>query len=473
MRKYFSTKKAHTEISYSLRKTMLAFTKTSLQTLKKGVSTITRKEFATANGARQVVVVDGVRTPFKKSSGNYDDFKPYDLGRRVIKAVVDRNALNPEDIDYVTFGTVIQEVKTHNLARECALGAGLPKTVPAHTVSMACISSSQAITSGAEKILSGKADIVLAGGAESFSDVPIKYSPKLRKRLLQAPKAMKKGAGGILGLLKGLNAADFAPEPPAISNFITGEVMGHSADRLASRFGVTREEQDGFAMASHHNASKAHEAGHLKDQLVSVDGTLDDNGVRGDSELKDYAKMKPAFIKPHGTITAANASFLTDGASCSLIMSDSKAKEMNLTPKSILKDWNYVAVDPFEELLLAPAFCIAKLLKDNNLTVDDIDVWEIHEAFAGQVLANLKAMESDEFSAERFDGYDNAVGTIPREKLNSWGGSLSIGHPFGATGSRLVTTVTNRLHAEGGKYGICSACADSGLGSGMLIEIAK
>ena len=446
------------------------FCKSVSSTAPRQARYITSRVFSTT--PRQVVVVDGVRTPFKKSSGEYDDFKPYDSGRRVIKAIMDRNTLNPEDVDYVTFGTVIQEVKTHNLARECALGAGLPNTIPAHTVSMACISSSQAITSGAEKILSGKADVILAGGAESFSDVPIKYGPKLRKRLIQAPKAMKKGPAGALGLLKGLGAKDFAPEPPAISNFITGEVMGHSADRLAAKFGVTREEQDEFAMASHHNAANAHEKGFLENQLIRVTKSMSDDGVRGGSQIDDYKKMKPAFVKPHGTITAANASFLTDGASCSLIMSSTKANELGLNPLSVLKDWNYVAVDPFDELLLAPAFCVAKILKDNNLTVADIDVWEIHEAFAGQVLANLKALESEEFCKDRF-GWDAAVGTIPRDKLNQWGGSLSIGHPFGATGSRLVTTTSERLKAEGGRYGICTACADSGLGSGMLIEIAK
>ena len=420
---------------------------------------------------RQVVVVDGVRTPFKRSSTDFDNLKAYDLGRIAIKGLMDKTALKPSDVDYVSFGTVIQEVKTHNLARECALGAGLLKTTPAHTVSMACISSNQAITTAAEKILSGRADVVLAGGAETMSDAPIRYNEKMRKRLIGAGKAMKKGpVGGLKHFSKDFSLKELVPEAPAVANFITGEVMGHSADRLAAKFGISREAQDKFAKKSHDSAAEAHTEGLLKSQIVPVNGNSEDNGVRGGSPIEDYQKLKPAFIKPHGTITAANASFMSDGASCSLIMSNTKAEELGMKPMAILKDWNYHAVDPFEELLLAPAFCIAQILKDNDLTIDDVGVWEIHEAFAGQVLANLAALASDEFSASRFDGYDKAVGKIPHDQINNWGGSLSIGHPFGATGSRLVTNLANRLQRENKKYGICAACADSGLGNATLLE---
>jgi|EP00942_MAST-04A_sp_MAST-4A-sp1_P011443 acetyl-CoA acyltransferase len=444
-----------------------------VQNINHAMKRTTMRTFATKAKAtpRHVVVVDGVRTPFKRSSTDFDDMKAYDLGRIAIKGLMDKTALKPSDIDYVSFGTVIQEVKTHNLARECALGAGLLKTTPAHTVSMACISSNQAITTGAEKILSGRADVILAGGAETMSDAPIRYNERMRKRLIGAGKAMKKGPiGGLKHFSKGFSMKELVPEAPAVSNFITGEVMGHSADRLAAKFGITREAQDEFAKKSHDCAATAHKEGLLASQIVPVNGNSEDNGVRGGTTMEDYQKLKPAFIKPHGTITAANASFMSDGASCSLIMSNTKAEELDMKPMAILKDWNYHAVDPFEELLLAPAFCIAKILKSNNLTVDDIDVWEIHEAFAGQVLANLAALESDEFSSTRFDGYDKAVGKIPHSKINNWGGSLSIGHPFGATGSRLVTTLANRLQRENKKYGICAACADSGLGNATLLE---
>jgi acetyl-CoA acyltransferase len=337
---------------------------------------------------------------------------------------------------------------------------------------MACISSNQAISTGAEKILSGRADVVLAGGVETFSDVPIRFQRRLRQKLIKAPKAMKKGPPALIQhMLKDLKASDLAPEAPAIKNFLTEEVMGNSSDRLSARFGVSREAQDEFAVRSHTNAHAAHLEGMLDEQIVAVNGDKTDNGVRGDSSVADLARLKPAFIKPHGTHTPGNSSFLTDGAAANLLMSETKCKEMGVAPLAYLKDWTFQAVDPFEDLLLGPAFCIPKLLVDNGLTIDDIDVWEIHEAFAGQVLSNMTAIASTKFAQESL-GLDKAVGEIPTDKLNLWGGSLSIGHPFGATGSRITTTAANRLHREDGKLAIVAACADSGLAYGGLIERA-
>lgn len=427
---------------------------------------------AAAREERKVAIVDGVRTPFKTSGSDYNDMMVYDLSKIAMKAILDRTAMDPSQVDYVTWGNVIQEVKTSNVARDAALAAGFPKNVPAHTCTMACISSNQAISTGAEKILSGRADVVLAGGVETFSDVPIRFPRRMRAKLIKAPKAFKKGpVPGMQHMLNDLRLTDLAPEAPAIKNFLTGEIMGHSSDRLSARFGVSREAQDEFALRSHQNAATAHAEGMLKDQIVPVNGSVEDNGVRGESTMADMAKLKPAFIKPHGTHTAANSSFLTDGAAATLIMSDSKAQELGMAPQAYLKDWTFQAVDPFEDLLLGPALCIPKLLKDNGLTIDDIDVWEIHEAFAGQVLSNLTAINSDKF-AQEYLGLDKAVGEIPMDKLNKWGGSLSIGHPFGATGSRITTTAANRLQREDGKLAIVAACADSGLAYGALLERA-
>ena len=322
-----------------------------LHSVNNAIKRTTIRSFATSASPRQVVVVDGVRTPFKRSSTDFDNLKAYDLGRIAIKGLMDKTALKPSDIDYVSFGTVIQEVKTHNLARECALGAGLLKTTPAHTVSMACISSNQAITTAAEKILSGRADVVLAGGAETMSDAPIRYNEKMRKRLIGAGKAMKKGPVGMVNhFSKGFSVKELVPEAPAVANFITGEVMGHSADRLAAKFGISREQQDEFAKKSHDSAAAAHAEGLLKSQIVPVNGNSEDNGVRGGTSMEDYSKLKPAFIKPHGTITAANASFMSDGASCSLIMSNTKAEEMGMK-LAVLKDWNYHARRPFRRIV--------------------------------------------------------------------------------------------------------------------------
>lgn len=381
--------------------------------------------------------------------------------------------MDGSELDNVIWGNVIQEVKTSNVAREAALGAGIPKNIPAHTVTMACISSNQAITSGAEKILSGRADVILAGGVETFSDVPIRFQRRLRQKLIKAPKVLKKGPVAVLQhLLKDLKVGDLAPEAPAIKNFLTQEVMGHSSDRLAQRFGVSRHEQDEFAVASHQNAETATAEGMLDNQICAVNGDKTDNGIRQGIKYEDMSRLKPVFIKPHGTHTPGNSSFLTDGAAATLLMSSTKCAELNIQPLAYLKDWTFQAVDPFEDLLLGPAFCIPKLLKDNGLTIADIDVWEIHEAFAGQVLANLNAVNSTKFATDNLVGWDQKVGEIPMDKLNSWGGSLAIGHPFGATGARITTNACNRLQREDGKYAIIAACADSGLAYGGLIERA-
>ncbi|EQC38678.1 hypothetical protein SDRG_04374 [Saprolegnia diclina VS20] len=418
---------------------------------------------------RRAVVVDGVRLPFHKTSTVYEDMMAYDLMRESIKGLLNKTALNPADVDYVICGTVIQEVRTSNIAREAALGAGIPKHIPAHTVTQACISSSQAISQAADKIVAGGMDIIVAGGVETFSDVPIRFARPLRKRMIGAAKAMKGGPAGILKLLKGLKAADFSPEAPAIKNFHTNEVMGNSSDRLAARFGVTRKEMDELSIQSHLNAAKAHAEGKYDGEIIPFKGSTAENGINPNTSIEKLTSLKPAFVKPHGTHTAGNSSFLTDGSAATLIMSETKALELGYTPKSIILDSTFVGVDPFDSLLLGPAYGIAKVLKKHNLTLSDIDHFEIHEAFAGQVLANLNALADEEFCKTEFD-WPTAVGKVDKSKLNTWGGSLALGHPFGATGSRLVNTASNKLVKEGGKYAILAACADSGLAYVGLLQ---
>jgi acetyl-CoA acetyltransferase family protein len=358
-------------------------------------------------------------------------------------------------------------VRTSNIAREAALGAGIPDGVPAHTVTMACISANQAIATGASYIMSGQADVVLAGGVETMSDVPIRFSRGLRQRMLASRKA--RGFGDYLKLLKGLSLKDLAPEAPAIAEFSTGEVMGHSSDRLAARWGVTRKEQDEFALRSHHNAAAASKDGRLAREIVPVDGIQEDTGVRGDSTIEKLSSLKPAFVRPHGTHTAANSSFLTDGASAVLIMRESKAKALGYEPLAAIKDWIFVSQDPREELLLGPAYAISRILARNNLKQSQVAVWELHEAFAGQVLSNLRALESEKFATE-LAKVKRAVGSVDMAKINTMGGSLSIGHPFGATGGRLITTTANRMIDENGEFGILAACAAGGQGHAMILE---
>ncbi|CAE7315076.1 hypothetical protein FNF27_00156 [Cafeteria roenbergensis] len=428
-----------------------------------------RRELSTAasKGKDRIVLVDGVRTPFHPSGTLFNNYIAQDLGRFAIKGLLARTGINPAELDYVTYGNVIQEVRTSNIARESALGAGIPDTVPAHTVSMACISANQAITTGAAYIHAGQAEMVVAGGAETMSDVPIRWSRPVRQRMLASRKARK--PADFLKLLKGLKLADLAPEAPAIAEFSTGEVMGHSSDRMAARFGVTRAEQDEFALRSHHNAAKATADGILKEEIMPVDGVQEDTGVRGDSTLAKLNSLKPAFVRPHGTHTAANSSFLTDGASAVLLMKESRAKAMGFTPLAAIKDFIYVSQDPSEELLLGPAYAIAKLMKRCGLGANEIGVWELHEAFAGQVLSNLRALESDSFAADKAKT-GKKVGSVDMDKINAHGGSLSIGHPFGATGGRIITTTANRMNRENSEFGILAACAAGGQGHAMILE---
>ncbi|KAH1173894.1 trifunctional enzyme subunit beta, mitochondrial-like [Mauremys mutica] len=429
------------------------------------------KKTLAKNGVKNIVVVDGVRIPFLQSGTSYADLMPHDLARASLQGLLNRTNVPKEVVDYIVYGTVIQEVKTSNVAREAALGAGFSDKTPAHTVTMACISSNQAMTTGVGLIASGQCDVVVAGGVELMSDVPIRHSRKMRKTLLSLNRA--KTLGQRLALFAKIRPDYFAPELPAVAEFSTSETMGHSADRLAAAFAISRVEQDEYALRSHTLARKAQDEGLLTDvipfKVPGKDTVIKDNGVRP-SSMEQMGKLKAAFVKPYGTVTAANSSFLTDGASAVLMMSEEKALAMGYKPKAYLRDFVYVSQDPKDQLLLGPTYGTPKVLERAGLTLADIDVFEFHEAFAGQILANLKAMDSDWF-AQNYMGRKSKVGAPPLEKFNTWGGSLSLGHPFGATGCRLVMTAAHRLKKEGGQYGVVAACAAGGQGHAMIVEL--
>jgi acetyl-CoA acyltransferase len=391
----------------------------------------------------------------------------YDLARLALQGLLTKTGVSPKTVDYVLMGQVIQEAKVPNIAKDAAMGAGFPVSTTAHTVSQACISANQAICTGISQIQTGVSDVVVAGGVETFSDVPIRFSRNVRSRMLAMNKA--KGMSKKLGLLRGLKLADAAPEVPAIANFTTGEVMGHSSDRLADMFGVSRQDQDEFSLRSHQLGAKAHADGIYADELIPYKGETMETGIRGEATKEKLASLKPAFVKPYGTVTAANASYLTDGASAVLMMSEDKAKELGFQPKAYLRDWTFVSCDPFDQLLLGPTYATTKVLRQAGISLKEIDVIEFHEAFAAQILSNLTALNSDKFYEKNLPGIDK-VGAVPMEKFNTHGGSLSIGHPFGATGARLVTTVANRLEREDGRFGLIAACADGGIGHACLIE---
>jgi acetyl-CoA acetyltransferase family protein len=422
---------------------------------------------------REVVFVEGGRTPFLRAQTEFKSLSAYDLGRIAISGLINKTKLDGEAVDHVWYGNVIQDINTSNVAREASLAAGLPDNIPATTVSMACISSNVALTSAVDAIASGQIRSAIVGGVEVMSDIPIRFRKKFRQKLLETQKY--RGPGDWLGFLKGLRPSDLLPEIPSISEFSTGETMGQSCDKMCAKYGVTREEQDAFALRSHLRAAKASDVRQLEAEIFPVpikngeELIKTDNGIRRDSTIEKLSSLRPAFVKPHGTVTAGNASFLTDGASAALVMEKEVALKLGYKPKAIIRSYSYVAQRPDDELLIGPAKAVPLVLDEMKLTMDDIDVFEFHEAFAGQVVTVLKALASDEFAKDRL-GRKAKVGDVPMEKLNTHGGSLSIGHPFAATGIRIVTTAANRLIAEEGRYALIAACAAGGQGHAMVIE---
>ena len=422
---------------------------------------------------QKVVLIDGCRTPFLRSGTAYMDLMSYQLGGFAIRGLLTKTGIEPSIVDTVIMGNVISNVQTPNVAREAALMAGVPNTTPCRTVSQACISANRAIADGCLEIMTGQADVVIAGGVDHTSDAPIQFPRKMRKKLFKAQR--NKTLGDNLKFISTLRLSDFVPEAPKVAEYSTKRVMGQDCDIMAARFEVSREEQDEFAVRSHQLAAKAQEAGHLSKEMTTVNlppkfKAIDkDNGVRGNSSIEKVSKLRPAFDKKFGTLTAANSSFLTDGGAAVLLMSEAKAKELGLTPKAEVVDFVFTGQRLEDELLLGPTYAVSKLLQRQHLTFEDIDVIEFHEAFAGQILANLKALASDDFAKANL-GRTEAVGQVPMEKFNLWGGSLSIGHPFGATGARLMTTTVNRLHHENGQLGLLAACAAGAHGHAMLIR---
>jgi acetyl-CoA acyltransferase len=422
----------------------------------------------------RVAVVRGLRTPFAKSGTHYAHLSALDLGKLVVAELVQRSGIDPNSIQEVVFGNVIPSVKAPNIAREIVLGTGLPRKVPGYTVSKACASSNQAITSAADMIFRGYADIVVAGGSESLSDIPILFSKNFADALVSSSK--QKSVGGKLGSFRKIRPKDLAPDAPAIAESTTGLTMGESAEKMAKENGITREAQDKFALQSHHRAAEATASGRFKEEVMTVlvppgydDVVETDNLIRGDSTLEAMAKLRPVFDRKYGTITAANASPLTDGAAAVILMSEDKAKALGIKPIGFIKSYAYAATDPFDQLLQGPVFALPVALERAKISLKDIGVIEMHEAFAAQVLSNIQWIGSKKIAQERL-GRSEPVGDIDPEKINLTGGSIALGHPFGATGSRIVTTVCNELQRTGQQYGLVTVCAAGGMGVAMVLE---
>lgn len=421
---------------------------------------------------RTVVVVGGCRTPFLRSGTGYADLMAYELGAMALSGLLQRYRIDPAIVDRVILGTVLGEPRTTNLAREAALACGIPPSCPAFTVTAACASSNVAIQSAVEAIACGAADVVVAGGAETLSDVPIRFGREVRKRMIQSQKA--KGVLDYVRLLQGLSLKDLVPDTPAIAEFSTGLTMGQSAERLAKGLGLTRREQDIWALKSHQKAATATEAGLYRGQVVparvppSFAAIEADNGVRGDTTLEKLSSLPPAFDRNFGTVTAGNSSFLTDGAAACLLMSAEKAEELGVSPLARVVSMSLVAMDPLEELLLGPTASVPEALDAADAPLGEVGVWEVHEAFAAPALALLKLLADKTWCRERL-GRKEALGKIDPKKVNAWGGSLALGHPFGATGARLVTTCVERMEHEGAELGVVTTCAAGALGHAMVL----
>jgi acetyl-CoA acyltransferase len=422
---------------------------------------------------RRVAIVDGCRTPFARSNTDFQKLSAVELGKVAVRELISRTDLDVKEIDHVVYGTVVQSVQEPNIAREVQLGSGIPPSVPAFTVGRACASANQAITSAAEHIALGLADVAIAGGAESLTDVPILFSDTMRDALVKASKA--RSVGDRVKAFAGIRPRHLAPVAPAIAEPTTGLTMGESAERMAQENGISREEQDRWALRSHQLAAAATADGRLTREIapVYVDGVAitSDNGIRADTSLEKLAKLKPAFDRRYGTVTAGNASPLTDGASAVLLMSEEKARALGYEPLGYIRSYHYAALAPSDQLLQGPVFATPVALERAGLSMKDIDLLEMHEAFAAQVLSNMQWLQSRKIAKERL-GLEEPVGLPDEDRINVMGGSLAIGHPFGATGGRITVTLLNELRRRDQQFGLITVCAAGAMGFAMVVERA-
>jgi len=427
----------------------------------------------TFGNGRRVAIVAGVRTPFVRAGTLFKSISAIDLGKLCVAELIQRSNLDGKEVEALIFGTVVPSVVAPNIAREVSLLPIFPKGVEAFSVSRACASANQAITDGADQIALGHYDCVVAGGSESLSNVPILHSPGFAEALVTASKA--KSLPQKVQAFASIRPKDLVPIAPAIAEPSTGETMGQSAEKMAKINHVPREEQDQLALRSHRLAAAGTSDGRLTAEIfpVYVPPRFDkvatsDNGIRVDTSYEALAALKPVFDKRYGSVTAGNSSPLTDGAAAVLLMSEEKAKAMRIAPMGYIRSYAYAALDPGEQLLQAPVLAAPVALERAGLTLRDMDLIEMHEAFAAQVLSNLRGFESQEW-AERA-GFSRPVGEVDRAKLNVMGGSIAIGHPFGATGARITTTLLNELGRRGGQFGLMTVCAAGGLGFAMVVE---
>jgi acetyl-CoA acyltransferase len=422
---------------------------------------------------RHPVLVGGLRTPFARSGTVLRDVTAPALARHVVRELLYRTGIPGAVVDEVIFGQVVPSVLVPNVAREVSLLPQFPRTIPAYTVNRACASSAQAIANAADQIVLGNADVVIAGGVEVLSDIPILHSRRMSRHLVALSRA--KSLGQRLSILAQIRPRDLVPVTPAIAEPSTGETMGESAEKMAKENHISREAQDRYALMSHQRAAAGTADGRLTAEIApwfggpAMDQVLtSDNGIRTDTSLEALAGLKPAFDRRYGSVTAGNSSPLTDGAAAVLMMAQERAEVLGLEPLARVRSYAVAAVDPGEQLLMGPVFAVPRALDRAGITWKDLGLVEIHEAFAAQVLSNVEAWASKDWA--RRLGRAEPVGEVDWDRTNVMGGSIAIGHPFGATGARVVTTLVNEMVRREVQFGLVSICAQGGMGMAMVLE---
>jgi acetyl-CoA acyltransferase len=411
---------------------------------------------------RRVAVVAGCRTPFCRAGTALRDVRAVELARGVARELIERTNLDGAAVNAVIFGQVVASALVPNVAREVSLLPQFPKEIPAYSLNRACASSGQAVANAHDEIASGQADVVLAGGVESLSDIPILASRRLADILVEVGKA--KSLAARVRAFSRVRPRDLVPVSPAIAEPSTGETMGQSAEKMAKENHISREAQDRWALRSHRLAAQGTDDQRLTAEIIpwfparAGQAVLaQDNGIRRDTSLEQMAKLKPVFDRRYGSVTAANSSPLTDGASAVLLMSEEAARALGYTPLAYIRSYAVAAVDPGWQLLQAPIFAVPKALERAGIAWADLGVIEVHEAFAAQVLSNLQ-------------GWAARGWEINEDIINVMGGSIAIGHPFGATGARIVTTLANEMARRDAQFGLLSICAQGGMGFAMVLE---
>ena len=409
----------------------------------------------------RVAIVGGIRTPFVKANTVFKKYTSLELAIHAVNGLIETFNLSVDSMDEIVYGWVITDPRVPNVAREIVFKTGLPSTVRAHTVSNNCITGIHAITSVCDSIREGRTEIGIAGGVESMSNPPVMFGRRASRVFLDMATSKSFGSRIAHGLK--IRPQFFKPNAPAIEEPSTGLSMGKHTELMAKEWKITREEQDNIAFMSHMNAHKATEDGRLKAEIFPIDGINRDLIIRADTTMEKLGKLKSVFDKsPEGTLTAGNSSSLTDGASAVLLMSEEKAKKEGFESLTYIKDFEYSAINTSDGLLMAPAVAVPTLLKRTGYSLEDMDIIEMHEAFGAQVACNMRAWEN---------GWkEEPIGKVDIEKLNPLGSSIAVGHPFAATGGRIVTTLSNEMKRRESNYGLVSICAAGAMAAAMILE---